>query len=262
MLNPITIVSCFYLLENSKHENINYVFWLINFFKIETPKIIYTDKKTFDKLFFKIKPITHLKFIICEIEDFKTHKLLVNQDWNKQHDKDPEKKIHNINLYKIWNEKTEFLNKSIKNNYFNSEYFFWCDAGIFRDENLQQKYRNWPNLSKLKQHKDKLLLLEINKFSKSETQSKLPIDFTRVNRIGGGIFGGNIKTLNIWIKDYYKIFKLFLDHNLFVGKDQNIMANVYIEQLIYKNYIELIKPNDYFIKNKGNIWFYLLDYLL
>ena len=60
-----TIVSCFYQLNYSKHKLINYVLWMINFFKIKTPKIIYTDKKTFNKLFINIKD-DYVKFIIYE----------------------------------------------------------------------------------------------------------------------------------------------------------------------------------------------------
>ena len=262
MINPITIVSCFYLLNNSKHSNINYVLWLINFFAIETPKVIFTDIKTYQKLFIKLKTVKNITFKICEIGDFRTSQILNNKDWKEQHNKDPEKSIHNIDLYKIWNEKTEFINKSIKENIYNSEYFFWCDAGIFRNKSLIHKYKDWPKLSKIKKHKNNMIMLEINKFLKEEVENNELCNFEKVNRIGGGIFGGNIETLKLWIKDYYNAFQNHLDNDLFVGKDQSIMANIYLNNLKKKNYIDLIKPDEYFLKNKGNVWFYLQDYLL
>ena len=98
----ITIVSSFYLLPSSKHKDIQYVIWMINFFKIKTKKIIFTDKFTYDKLFNKIKDKS-LKFIIYNINNFKVTKLLSNFQWKYQHSLDPEWKIHNTNLYKIWN---------------------------------------------------------------------------------------------------------------------------------------------------------------
>jgi len=45
---------------------------------------------------------------------------------------------HTVDLYIIWSEKVNFLNESIEKNYFNSKYFFWVDAGLFRDENKKQ----------------------------------------------------------------------------------------------------------------------------
>ena len=254
-----TLVSCFYQLSYSKHKLFNYVLWMINFFKIKNPKIIYTDKKTYDKLFINIKEPT-VKFIIYELDDFLVRNRLTNLQWKHQYAIDPEMFIHNTELYKIWNEKTEMLKKSIENNYFNSDYFLWCDSGCFRDANIIKRYRDWPNSEKLRENKDKIIILNIEDFLFTEISSLNLVDFTNKNRVGGGIFGGHKDICIKWHKYYYEIFNKFLINNLFLGKDQSVMANVYIQSLRNNdNFINLVHiPNDY----KKNKWFFLQDYLL
>ena len=132
----VTIVSCFYLLEKSKYKSINYIYWLINFFKIKTPKVMFTDRKTYDKIFFNLKENVNITFHILEIEHFKTSKLLSSYDWLEQQLKDHESNIHSIELYKIWNEKSEFLKKAIDINTYSSghtEAIITEDKKVFKD---------------------------------------------------------------------------------------------------------------------------------
>ena len=256
-----TIVSCFYLLEKSKHNELNYVLWMVNFFKIKTPKIIYTDKKTFNRLFKSINQPS-IKFVIYEIDDFFVSSLLDNNGWKKQHENDNEWYRHNTCLYKIWNEKSEMLKKSIHNNYFNSEYFIWCDAGCFRNQNTVKKFYNWPKKDILELYKTKLTLLNVDNFLFEELNSKTLVDFSKKNRIGGGIFGGHKDICIKWRNEYYKMFNLFLENKLFIGKDQSIMANIYIKSLQNNdNFINCVELPDK-LKDKQERWFYLQDYLL
>ncbi len=66
---------------------------------------------------------------------------------------DPEKMIHNPNLYAIWNLKA-FIMDEIANLYnpFNSNFFIYVDAGSFREKT----YQNWPNLNFIKNLKSQL----------------------------------------------------------------------------------------------------------
>lgn len=256
-----TIVSCFYLLDKSKHKELNYVLWMINFFKIKTPKIIFTDKKTFDKLFISINQPS-IKFIIYEIEEFFVSSLLNKNQWNKQHENDNEWYIHNPNLYKIWNEKTEMLKKAINSNYFNSDFFLWCDVGCFRENNTINKFINWPNKEKLELYKKKLTVLNIDNFLFEELNSKSLVDFSKKNRIGGGIFGGHKEVCLKWHEEYYNMFNKFIQNSVFLGKDQSIMANIHIKSLQSNdNFINCVELPDKY-KNKQERWFYLQEYFL
>ena len=39
-IDQVTIVSCFYIIEKSKHRLVDYVMWMIHFFKIKTNKFV------------------------------------------------------------------------------------------------------------------------------------------------------------------------------------------------------------------------------
>ena len=260
-MSLVTIVSCFYILESSKHSLENYVFWMINFFKIKTPKIIYTNNYTYNRLFKKIV-CEDIQFVIYEIEDFVITNKLTDTQWATQLSSDPENDIHNIDLYKIWNEKSEMLRKAINHNKFNSSYYYWCDAGCFRDNSTIENYIDWPNEKAVK--KNDFILLNIEKFETHDISINmrgLPPTFIDKNRIGGGIFGGTKESCLKWHNLYYKMVDKFIINNRFIGKDQSIMANIYIEQLLTKktDFISLIKIPSFY---KKNIWFYLQDYLL
>ena len=112
----------------------------------------------------------------------------------------------------------------------------------------------------MKKSNDNIILLNINSFTKEELISNDIVNFEQVDRIGGGIFGGSINACLKWHTEYYKMFQNLRENGFFIGKDQSIMANIYIDQLRKNNkMIDLIKiPNGY----KGNKWFYLQDYLL
>ena len=62
---------------------------------------------------------------------------------------------------------------------------------------------------------------QIRKIEDEEIESNELYNFEKVNRIGGGIFGGNIETLKLWIKDYYNIFQKHIDNNLFINMIEN-----------------------------------------
>ena len=250
-MDSLTIVTNFYYIIKSKFNIAQYVSWMINFFKLKKNIVVFTNKYTFNYLFSKINQ-PHIKFVIHEIKDFKINKLVNEQQWKKEYNKDPEKKIHSIDLYKIWNEKPNFLKKSITNNYFNSSYFIYCDIGIFRNDKDIFNYLNWPKINKVKHHK--FFLLNVNTFYNNEIENNQLLNFIYSNRIGGGIYGGQKEYCLTFYNKYYNMINIFLKQNLFIGKDQSVLANVYIQN---KKNIDLIKIPQYYNKNK---WLYLLDY--
>jgi len=50
----------------------------------------------------------------------------------RQRDLDPEKYIHNAELYGIWTAKSWMIERAAIEDLFQSEYFFWVDAGSWR----------------------------------------------------------------------------------------------------------------------------------
>jgi len=163
---------------------------------------------------------------------------------------------HNMFLYMIWNEKSNFLKRAIEADPFKSDYFLWCDIGCFRRPNTQ--FIHWPNPERVAAlPKDRVLLLSVEPFNDAELavtrREQLP-SFQHSNRIGGTIFGGTKQVLLEWHAKYYEMLEYFISIDRFIGKDQSIMNSVY---LINRNMCELVKWRS----GCADIWFYLQDYL-
>ena len=53
---------------------------------------------------------------------------------------DPERFRHkSVHLYWVWNEKTEFLKRTVDTNPFHSDFFAWVDIGYFRTKRYNGK---------------------------------------------------------------------------------------------------------------------------
>lgn len=251
-----TIVTAYFKLEKSKASHDIYLDRMKNMLEIDNPMIIFCEKECVEciKIFRKNK-IEKTFIIEIDYKEFYSYKYIDSflQHYNKDH----EKKVgHNIFLYLIWNEKSNFLKTAIEKNPFKTEYFLWVDIGCFRKPN--KDFIHWPNPYSIDQiPKDKVLLLEVYPFSEKELSCKikeeLP-DFQYTNHIGAPIFGGGKEILLKWHKLYYNMLEYFISIDRFIGKDQNIMNSVY---LLHREQCELIswKPGCH------DPWFYLQDYL-
>lgn len=242
----ITIVSAYFEIHKSKFDHDKYMSWIKNFMQIRSNIVIFTNCK--EKLQ-HLRPIElHIHYIDTTLDDFYTNKY----DWIKHHQMDHEKAVHSIELYMIWNEKSNFIKRAIDINPFNTDYFYWTDIGAFRNSQLNDRYANYP-IKKV----DKIVLLNIEHF----TMGEILIDgidsrFQHKNRIGGGIFGGHKDKCLEWWLLYYKMLDTFFDKNIFAGKDQSIMAFVYLNN---KELVELVRPSQNYLLDP---WFYLEDYLI
>jgi hypothetical protein len=47
-------------------------------------------------------------------------------------------------LYQIWNEKSNFMQRAAAANPFSTEAFFWVDIGIFRNASDMPRFSSWP----------------------------------------------------------------------------------------------------------------------
>ena len=162
---------------------------------------------------------------------------------------DKAKYKHTVDLYIIWSEKVNFLNESIEKNYFNSKYFFWVDAGLFRDENKQQMipyYNNWPSLETI-ENDPRVALNGIRKISKDEIDKLMNFDDKTHNKfmndfnVAGGFFGGRADYLIKFREYYYEILDLFYKHKKYIGTEQNLFTIVgYLHPEIVNLIIQVI----------------------
>ena len=257
MNNITTIVTCFFKI-NSKHSYENYQLWMTNMLEnIETSMYIYCDQDSVD--FIKEKRKHYLdktRFKVLKFEDFYTYKYY--DKFVEHHSIDPEKHIHNPYLYMIWAEKTNFLKLSKDENYFNSDFFLWCDIGCFRNRIDKQdipidQIKNFPNPEKIRLIPDNKIIFtqtgEIHPdLTKLDDNGLTLIPFTYVKAsIGGTMFGCKKKFVDTWFNLYHEMLELFFKNNRFAGKDQNIYANICVK---HRNKVILFMPL------KGDPWFY------
>jgi hypothetical protein len=260
-MNDITIVTAFFKLEKNKY-NSDYIDWISNLLQnLNKNLVVFTCPEYYDIILDLRKDFKDKTYIILSsFEDFLVYKYL--NYFKNDLERDHEKNIHNIYLYMIWNEKLNFIKKTIDINPFNSNYYCWCDIGYLRNKNYISLYmRNFPNILNLTEDKIYMLNIDYN-FTTEDFQNPFNNKFRYLsNTIGGGFIIGK-KELIIQIADIYynQIIPFYINNNLFIGKDQTLYVSLY---LLYPNLIKLIRGhNDNFsITNCELKWFYFLKYL-
>lgn len=250
-----TVVTAYFNIPKSKANHEIYVGWMKNMLAIKNRMIIFCDASSVE-LLKSVRESNPCKTIIIEtkIEEFYCYKYI--DIFRAQHAIDHEKLIHSVELYLIWNEKSNFLKKAIEiDKTFveqpHNKKFVWCDIGCFRMPNT--RFLNWPDANKIPD--DRMLLLEVDPL-KPEVLSSGPLpDLTKLNHIGGTIFAGSSDTILKWHYAYYNMFEYLYSIGRFVGKDQTIMSSVYITQ---PELCLCVKYKEGYYDR----WFYLQDYLL
>jgi len=260
-----TIVTCYYKFP-SKHSYNEYSKWMTNFLTtVETPMVIFTNDESYEDIK-QLRQWNEKNTIIITrpLDELYCAQPKYIKYWMKDWQRDGERGYHNINLYIVWNQKSKFVEEVIEQNYFNTEYFCWCDIGCFRTKEGLDKYKQFPNIEKIENTntKDKIQLLNIEPFIDKETtyvndikynSSKIINIFQLQCRIGGTIFLGHKIAWKLWIPTFYTMMETFMQNDTFTGKDQDIMAMVV---LMYPSLVNLIKAPT------KNDWFYLQDYFI
>lgn len=150
----LTLSTCWYILKSKFNVNI-YLHWIKNLLSIVNNfnLVIYTNVESFLSLrnLIDIKN-KKIKIIIKPLENFYLYKYKNNWILNHNNSKLELHNHINWNLNMLWNEKVFFVNETIKNKYFDTLYYGWCDIGYFRNRSndLNTKYlTNWPSKQKL-----------------------------------------------------------------------------------------------------------------
>jgi len=247
-----TVVSSYYEF-NSKHTVEQYKIWIRLFLEsISCYLVFFTDLKSKDfiedcrKLY---KDKTHI--IILDKSEWNANKY-GEEIWNKQFEKDDEKGIHKSpELYKIWYEKKEFVKKAIELNPFNHDDFVWTDAGFLgRRPEIIQLIKNYPNANRIPTNK--MLMLNYFPFTLKDNIEMHGIigGGSGKPRIQGAIMGGH---KDVWYKYdtiYDSMIQKYIKADLFMGKDQTIMASIVLN---HKDIISLLELKDICPES----WFYL-----
>jgi hypothetical protein len=258
MNQPITIVTAFYNFNNrSKHNPEEYKRWLGNFLaRIQTPLFIYSDVNSSQALS-EMRAGLPTTIVIYPVFDLPPMQN-VSEAVKKQHGVDPEKFRHYPELYFVWSSKVWMVKNAADENPYGSDYFFWVDAGSFRQNHSLQ---HWPSVERVDQvfqgHEELLLLAKPSKAVFQEHQEQWLRNGTgyRTNVIQGGFFGGKVTAVNWFNQHYYTIFYSWLSLGRFAGKEQNLFNIIAFEN---PRKIMYIDPE---AGTCGNGWFFFQQFL-
>ena len=265
----ITFSTCWYNFKAKFPSNI-YQTWIHNMLSYANNYylIIYTDNDGFEFLEKYIKE--NIMIIIKPYCEFHTYKYM--KSWIDNHEKNVLLKNNvdwRVNM--LWSEKIHFVKETMVNNYFNTDYFGWCDIGYFRDmtrDTSMYKLGNWPNQPKingLAQNKIHYAIVNNNQSYMQDLYSlinnknsynlpKQPIPPNQIS-VAGGFFIVHKNMVNWWHDIYYTKLQLYFDNNYLIKDDQMIIINCVLENT---NQFQLYREND---KNYDN-WFMFQRILL
>jgi len=249
----ITFSTCWYNFK-AKYKKSIYDTWIdsmlsnVNNYYL----VIYTDElgsKQFEKY-----AQSKIKIIIKPYIEFLSYKY--ENQWISNHDKNIELKNETdwkVNM--LWSEKINFVKITKEINYFNTEYFGWCDIGYFRnrpDDLSKEALTNWPNNNKINSIEKNLIHYALINNNHSEMQHMvnsidkrnkhgLPITPIPIKQqsIAGGFFILHSTMIEKWHTIYYSKLLLYFTHNYLVKDDQMIILDCLCENRnIFKIYVE------------------------
>ena len=247
-----TLVTAFYPIK-SKAPTEQYIEWATTFLKLKANLILFTTSEM-KELFVKLREDRPIQIIELPFESLYTWEKYKDK-WIQHYEMDPENFRHSPELYSIWAEKAFFVKRAIELNPYNTEYFFWCDIGAFRDKNVPQEILNsFPTTKHLP--KNRIALCSVYRLEKED---KLPQDdgiignFLTKDRIVGGLWGGDIPGCLNWCEAYENMLLKYFEKNRFAGKDQSVMLSTYLKN---ETLAVVIEPTSFKVST-----FFFFEYL-
>lgn len=264
-----TFVTAYYDIPNKFKTSTVYMEWMQNFlgFVGNMNVVVFSTGNALEQ----IKTWIHSERIHCidlPFEHFTTFQF--QQALEHQKNIDPEKDIHTVELYMIWNEKPFFVQKAIQLNLFDSTHYCWFDIGMIRDSRLCTVMISFPNqqaldyLANLK----KMVCIGIELDNLSLFKDRDSKSISRINRqghlyhtIAGGFLFGEKEQYQSYILKYLELFKQYIDENIFVGKDQNLIANLIVNHPEQYIILDTRNINVWMNPYQNDRWFCMLNVL-
>jgi hypothetical protein len=154
--------------------------------------------------------------------------------WEKQWPIDPEKHIHNPELYAVWGMKQEFVRIIVNMNPFQSKWFVWCDMGVQRYSAMQQFYRTFPSDVGRLCKPGRMTFLEVNKIPDSffnDWKESKPMMYPLPDvALGGTCIVGDAEAWLEFGQAYISMLQEFAVRGWFAGKDQTVFFAILMER--------------------------------
>ena len=240
-----TLVTCFYPIK-SKFPSTQYLAWARTYMQLDAPIVLFTTPElvdTFRDMRDAAKPLHIVPLPFEELDMWVAHK----DAWIAHHSLDPEARIHTPELYAVWAQKPVFIERAIDLNPFGTQHFFWCDIGAFRGELNATIRASFPTARYLPH--DRILLSAVNECTATDWVTE---DFSRTNRIVGGLWGGGIAGCRAWSAAFQRTLQRYFTEGKFAGKDQSVMLSTYMSDTTLATVVRPTIPFD-----PTHVWFFL-----
>ena len=251
----VTVVTAYYPMK-SKFKFDDYIRWITQFWpSISCSLVFYTEPELVSRFqeVFASRPNTE----VCGLpfSSLAAFEKLSYGTWRETAALDPESG-HSVELYAIWYEKKEFVLRTIARNPFHSDRFVWCDAGICRNSAWISHLGRFPHREAIP--RGKMLVLEVDPLRPEDCrwEKGIPGRFDKVTTFGGGVLASDADGWVRWSKAYDVMLMRYHLAGRFIGKDQNIMASMILEN---PDLAAVVKRPEALGPVHG--WFYLVVFL-
>lgn len=268
-LSSDVIVSSYYHVDNKygKNRQESYFLWMRNLLPyIECHMIIFVESiELFQQCIRENNIILsrNIELIACPMSSFRMSSS--KYDWRAHHDIDPEADIHTIELYKIWNEKLEFIHKAIEMT--NQEgllhqRYVWMDIGCVRDNRISPFLRFFPDAN-IRLANGQVYMMNIQSHPSLHLSSQNDIlDVKHIRQhVGAPIIAGDVIGFKKLYKLFYTLLDTYFEQGIFAGKDQNLYFNLHLR---HPNLLQLVNvcENHWLMPYQNNPWFYMINFLI
>ena len=236
------IVMALYDIGRDNWDNWNlsyntYLWWMKNTLSLDSNFVIYTEEKFKDKIeknrrefdpdFIKtkiiVKPLQELEYY-TEYHD-KLDLLMSSEEFKDKSDHNvPEstQPLYNVIMFN----KLSFLKDTKDNNYFDSDYFIWADAGGLRENISDYVGQVWPNENKLSELDDKIVFFSHSKdFTIEDNEFH---SLSQIRHIQGTCFFVPKERLDKFVTTFKETVEECIK-NGFIGSDEKVLDITYLK---------------------------------
>lgn len=217
----------------------SYLNWFEKTLSINAPMVVFVEEKTYD--FVKSKRSDHnTKIIVQNIKDLNMYMYkdrmdtIISSDSYKRTIKDSNRIECKNSLYAIIQfSKFYWMAHASKENYFNSDYFIWMDAGLsrfFDDLNTSNRYPSESMESQLISFGDKAFIQTFcctypDLFNASSLNESYLLDSR--SYVMGGLFGGNKTIIPILQNKITEVFEQLMLNKGIVNNEQIVLGYLF-----------------------------------
>ena len=261
-INSVTFSTCWYIFK-AKFDPSVYNNWIHNFLSMVNNfnLVVYTDEIGYNTIS-KYKENPRILIVIKPLEQFYNYRYI--EFFKKNHKKNH--LLNNMVDYRVnmlWCEKVHFVNETINEKYFDTEFYGYCDIGYFRNRNNDTntlELENWcnPEIIEKKLKKDKIYYACVNNNNEyiknliSIINRREDIPSNQVS-IAGGFFICHYDLVSWWREQFDLTLYSYFMNNKLVKDDQIIIAD-----FIFRNIAKFALIKETGVKDN---WFLFQRYL-